>query len=381
MNYRLPLPDASAQTHSKELVRRICQEIEIQGYISFSRYMELALYTPQLGYYSNHLQKIGKDGDFITAPETSVFFGQCIAQQIQQALSGISNGSILEFGAGSGRLAADILMTLDNPPTHYYILELSANLRARQQQYLKDKLPHYFSRIIWLDSLPAHFQGVILANEVIDAMPVDRFYVQAEELQESIIRWENDQLYEDFRPARDELCCAITQLGIEFSPGYLSEINLRLPAWLASLADMLTQGIIVLIDYGYSQSGYYHPERNTGTLMCHYQHRAHPDPLFWPGIQDITTHVDFTRIAEAAVANGLDVAGYTTQAHFLINCNLLTIAADLPDDSVDHYHRAQQLKKLLLPSAMGESFKVMALSKNLDIPLMGFATNDLSERL
>lgn len=381
----LPPPSAAALKITQQLQQRINDEILSAGPMSFARYMDLALYCPGLGYYSNATEKFGAQGDFITAPEISSLFGSCIAQQIAEIIATMpENGAILEFGAGSGRLAGDIiaaLKKLKTLPDRYYILELSATLRHRQQDYLKINAPDFFEKIVWLDHLPLDFQGVIIANEVLDAMPVHRFCWEHGQLWEYQIDAQNEQLIEVKKPASSLLSTQVSRLEMSLNSDYHSEINLALSAWIAALSQFLTKGVVLLIDYGFPRHEYYHPQRSMGTLMCHYQHRAHSQALLWPGLQDITAHVDFTAVAEAAVEHGLEMIGYTNQANFLLSCGILEIAAQMELDTVAHYETSQQLKRLLLPSEMGELFKVMALSKQIDVPLLGFKLNDISEKL
>lgn len=333
MNSHLPLPSQELQQHSQQLITHICQRIALQGRISFADYMQMALYEPGLGYYSAGMQKFGVGGDFITAPEISPLFAQCLAQQIQSVATQLGNSDILEIGAGSGQLAVDLLATLATNnalPAHYYILELSAELRDRQQQKLAALIPQYLDRITWCDHLPTNLHGVIIANEVIDAMPIRRFCYHDNQLFECYVTCDNQQLNEVLAPPGAELTAAFNHLAIETTTqDYTSEINLLLPGWLASLGDSMISGLVLLIDYGFPCREYYHPDRSMGTLMCHYQHRAHSDPYFWPGLQDITAHVDFTAVAEAAVAAGFTVSGYTTQANFLLNCGLTDLATHM----------------------------------------------------
>ena len=351
----------------------INQEIEAAGgKINFARFMELALYAPGLGYYNASSEQIGQTGDFITAPEISPLFAQCLAKQCQQVLTQIGPADILEFGAGNGTMAATILQTLaqlDCLPQHYFILELSANLRQRQKQTLSEICPEYLARVVWLDRLPStDFKGVILANEVLDAMPVHRFRIDTDIIQEYFVALDQDQfiwqLAEASNPNLIEQIIAIKEHIAETTP-YDSEINLALPAFINSLSDILAQGLILLIDYGFPGREYYHPQRHMGTLMCHYQHRTNHDPLQRVGEQDITAHVDFTAVAEAADAQNLHVAGYTQQAAFLLSCGILDMVANNVDN-------AAAVKRLTSPQEMGELFKVMALTRDLDLPLLGF---------
>jgi SAM-dependent MidA family methyltransferase len=385
----LPPPPAEAQALGERLVEQIRGELrECGGALPFSRYMQLCLYSPGLGYYSAGLQKLGADGDFVTAPEISPLFGRCLAQACAGVLKGCG-GDVLEFGAGSGRLSIDLLNELENLdalPERYLVLEPSAELRDRQQALIGAELPRHAARVEWLDRLPGGgFRGVVLANEVLDAMPVERFRWDGESVSRLCVREAGERFdWAECAAQSPELSAAAQPLCREYglAPGYVSEINLMLPAWLQGIADVLGQGMLLLADYGYPRREYYHPQRERGTLRCHYRHRMHEDPFLWPGLQDVTAHVDFTAVAEAAVAAGLDVAGYTTQAAFLLDCGLerLLEAAGGPD-SGDWLQTVQQAKTLIMPGEMGESFKFIALTRGLNGALPGFRMQDMRERL
>ncbi len=380
----LPIPDIIAQQHSAELLNVIQSEIKSHGPMRFARYMQLALYAPGLGYYCAGAHKFGAGGDFITAPEISPLFSRCLAAQIQQVFAVMGEASILEVGAGSGLMAADILLALDAHdalPEKYFILELSAELKMRQKMLLIERVPHLIDKIVWLETLADwQMEGVVLANEVLDAMPVHKFKYE-NELQEFFVDWKNQGLIWHFGSASADLQAQVDQLGIDFSDDYESEINLALSSWVASLSQVLQRGLMLFIDYGYPRHEYYHPDRNMGTLMCHYQHRAHTDPLILTGLQDITAHVDFTAVAEAAVLANLTVAGYTTQANFLLGCGLTEMAATMTADVLQQLEVSQQIKRLILPSEMGELFKVIGLTRNLEIPLLGFSLHNMCEKL
>lgn len=387
--FTLPLPAAAALAHSARLSELIRAEIDrAGGSLPFARYMELALYAPDLGYYRAGTQKFGAGGDFITAPELSPLFSRCLARQCAEVLAG-TGGAILELGAGSGIMAADLLWELERRqalPAQYLILELSGELRARQQETLAARVPHLLEKIHWLDRLPSAFTGIMLGNEVLDALPVTRFTVTAQGPRPLHVTWDGQAFGMIAGPADPALTAAIalldTELGTPLPPGYTSEINLHLPAWIATLADALTQGVLLLIDYGYPRREYYHPQRTDGTLLCHYRQRAHHDPLLWPGVQDITASVDFTAVAEAALAAGLEVSGYTSQAYFLFGSGLEELmAASDPGNTLRHLALAQQVKRLTLPGEMGERFKAIALSKQFDGPLCGFSVFDERGRL
>jgi SAM-dependent MidA family methyltransferase len=379
----LPTPPPELQAHSGKLMQVIRQEIERNhGAISFQRYMELALYAPGLGYYSAGLKKFGAEGDFVTAPEISPLFSHCVAKQCEQVLKTLDQADILEFGAGSAIMAAELLTYLQQKnclPDHYYIIEISADLRARQQDYLKSRLPQFYDRIVWLDQLPKNFRGVILANEVLDAMPIERFQLENQQINQYYVAWENNSFVWKIKPADEMLAREITELAIQNYP-YISEINLLTAPWINSISECLSQGLILLIDYGFPQHEYYFPDRSMGTLMCHYRQYAHTDPLILTGLQDITAHVDFTAVAEAAVQSQLKVAGFTSQAAFLLSLGLLDLANN-NEDVRAKFNINQQIQKLTSPAEMGELFKVMALTKDLNLPLHGFALHDQRHRL
>ena len=362
------------------------------GWIGFDLFMQMALYSPGLGYYSGALKKFGEGGDFITAPEMGDLFGCCLAGQVQQVLAAVPNGSVLEFGAGSGALASSVLnelARLDALPEQYLIMELSGELRARQKQTLATHAAEHLGRVKWLDTLPDSFVGVVLANEVLDAMPVKLF----EQNSEGVIMELGVSLGEDagtdkppiFRWQLDDadlkLQAAVSALALDIDGGqYRSEINFQAQAWIKSLAEMLDRGVILLVDYGFPGAEYYHPDRSAGTLMCHYQHRAHNDPFFLPGQQDITAHVDFSAVAEAAQLAGLEIEGYATQGGFLLSAGLLdTIQMDA--SMQQQIQIAQQVKKLTMPHEMGELFKVLALSRDYKAGLSGFSQQDHTYKL
>jgi SAM-dependent MidA family methyltransferase len=387
----LPEPDAAAKSRSKQLYDRILLACEEQGgSIAFSRYMQLALYEPGLGYYSGGLQKFGTAGDFITAPEVSPLFSQCVARQLAQVLERVSPADVLEFGAGSGVMAAAMLLELEQLqqlPEHYYIVELSAELRERQQQTVISKAPHLLAKVCWLDELPSKpLQGVIVANEVLDAMPVECFRINDGTVEQLRVMAKNKELGACYVKADDDIVEQVRTIEHRrqrpFADGYCSEFNPSVNAWLASINSILDKGLVLLIDYGYPLQEYYLDERSSGTLVCHYQHRAHADPLWYPGLQDITAFVDFTAVAHAAVDAGFEVSGYTSQAMFLMGCGLAELhQAQMSDDPAKQLLLAQQIKTLTLPSEMGERFKTMALTRAVDIPLIGFALSDYRNRL
>jgi len=381
---RLPALDVAAQQHCDTVVAHIQQQVQQQGgWLSFADYMQLALYTPHLGYYSGDANKFGAGGDFVTAPEISPLFAQALANQVSQVLQVIAS-NVLELGAGTGRLAAGLLQrlaALEQSPSHYFILEVSANLRQRQQDFLSAQLPEaIFSRVQWLDALPANFTGVVLGNEVLDAIPVHIVEWQAGQWLARGLAFDQ-QLAWQAQPLQDLSLVAHIDSS-QLPDGYITEVCPAAQGLIASLAKLLQQGVILMLDYGFSAREYYHPQRRQGTLMCHFQHYAHDDPLIYPGLQDITAHVNFTAMAETALAHGLNCAGYTTQAQFLMNCGILQLLQTVsPEDSARYLPMVAAVQKLLSPAEMGELFKVLALSKGLSEPLLGFVSGDKRHHL
>jgi SAM-dependent MidA family methyltransferase len=367
-------------------VQRIRDEIETHGgWISFERFMEMALYEPGMGYYSAGATKLGRDGDFVTAPEISPLFSRCLAMQCAEVLTQLGGGSILELGAGSGVMAADLLLELAMQqclPDRYLILEVSADLRARQRVTIEQRAPHLLDRVQWLDRLPEQLRGVVLANEVLDALPVQRFSIRGAQVNAIGVTWQLGQLDWSEVRADAHLEAAVraieTASGEALPDGYRSELNQRIHPWLRGIAESLSAGVALFIDYGLPRRQYYRPERNEGTLLCHYRHRFHADPLFAIGVQDIGAWVDFTAVAEAGSDAGLRVAGFSTQAHFLIGCGIEHYLANLPDQlTVDRVQIARQAMVLTLPGEMGERFKVIGLAANYEYALRGFSTRDL----
>ena len=385
----LPAPTDAEHAHSERLQQLIARETDSAGgSIGFDRFMQLALYAPGLGYYSAGKHKFGSAGDFITAPELGSLFARCLAHQCAPVLQKLNNADVLEAGAGSGALAADLLLeleTLGALPRNYYILELSPDLRARQAQHLGQRAAHLAARVHWLDDLPhGGFRGVILANELLDAMPVQRFVVDDSGVQEMCVTWRNGAFAWSIRAADAALAGYIGARvdARELPPGYHSEIGLQAEAWVRSMGALLEHGLLLLIDYGFPRAEYYHPQRSSGTLMCHYRHRAHDNPLILAGLQDITAHVDFTAVAEAGTGVGLSLLGYTSQAAFLLAGGITQLAGrHVADDERAHILLAQEIKKLTLPQEMGELFKVMAFGRGLTAPLSGFSLQDRRGRL
>lgn len=389
----LPTPSEEAIEHSDKLSVNIRRYLSRHKTLPFSKYMEMALYTPQLGYYAGGLPKIGKTGDFITAPEVSPIFSRCIARQASQVLSQLDEPNLIEFGAGQGTMAKDILLELEQiqQPFHrYYIVEISADLRARQRQTFEKHLSaETIKKIIWLDTLPkTPISAVVLANEVLDAMPFERIRIEPEQSLQGFVSFnETEQQFEWRYKTITDLGLQkfanqlIQHIGKVSDLGYETEINLNLKPWLKSVSDILSQGLVLLVDYGYSRHEYYQPARVMGTLRCHYQHRAHNNPFFYPGLQDITAHVDFTAVAEEAFDSGFKIAGFTTQAHFLMGSGLLEMSVDPEAHVTEQIGIAQQIKTLTLPDEMGETFKAIALTKDFDQPLIGFSVRDLRHQL
>ncbi len=383
----LPSPSSEAHAHSLRLLKKLQTQISAQGgAISFEQYMQAALYQPELGYYRCGTQKFGANGDFITAPEVSPLFARCLARFALQVGTG---NTILEVGAGSGKLAAHILQQLqhqDATPVHYWILEVSSELRQRQRETISQLCPQMLERVQWLDDLPDGFAGVVIANELLDAMPVRRFRIRGQKLFEQYVAWcdgllcYRDKVLGDVRLI-DRIATLREQTSIAEADNYLSEVNFMAEDWLRTLGKKLQQGVVLLIDYGYPRSAYYHAQRSAGTLMCHYQHRAHPDPLILPGLQDITAHIDFTAMADAALEGGMEISGFTTQGHFLLNMGVLETDAQDNLDEAQRLAMATEIKQLTLDTEMGEQFKVMACSKQYDGVVPGFIHHDLRHLL
>ncbi len=400
----LPPPSAEAQAFSQALCERIVTAIEAAGgWIPFSEYMALALYAPGLGYYSGGAHKFGAAGDFVTGPEMTPLFGQTLARTVAPMLAA-SSPIITEAGAGTGKLAGDLLLALeklDQLPERYDILELSGELAERQRQHLQTTVPHLMDRIHWLSALPDSLSGVVIGNEVLDAMPVELIRWQRAETPQVQRLGVRLEVVEDgarfisapaptAQAASAALIDRVRALADKYAwpDDYTTELPEAGPAWVATVAQRMTHGALLLIDYGFPRHEFYHHERTGGTLMCHYRHRAHPDPYYWPGLQDITAHVDFTAIAEAGFDAGLEVTGYCTQAGWLMDAGLLDLlAAQQPTDynqADGQWVRTQHaVQTLLSPAEMGEFFKVILLTKGLpaDLRIPGFLRSDRSHTL
>lgn len=384
----LPALTSWERTHSDAVAALIRAEIAAAGgWLSFERFMELALYAPGLGYYSAGSVKLGAGGDFVTAPEVSELFGRCLARQCLEVLRE-TGGGILELGAGTGALAATLLTRLDAQgalPERYAILEVSADLAARQRARLAGLAPRVRERVVWLERLPANpLHGVILANEVADALPCRRFTVEAGAVRELGVALAPGGALASAAADPDAVlaaaCDALLGTPPRVADGYTSEVCLRLTPWIRTLSECLQRGVLLLLDYGLPRAHYYHPQRVSGTLRCHFRQRAHDDPFVNPGLQDITAWVDFTRLAEAAADAGLEVAGFATQAALLLALGLEELVAEA-GDATTRARLAGEARRLIMPEEMGEAFKAMALARGYARPLTGFALQDLRRQL
>lgn len=366
----LPQPSPEAQAASNSLLSIITQEISNHaGWISFARYMELALYAPRFGYYTGGAAKLGSAGDFITAPEISSLFGGALANVARQVLTQTSN-QLMEFGAGTGKLALDLLTELHRrecPPDRYYIVELSGELRSRQEQTL-----NAFPEVVWLEQMPLSFSGMVLGNEVLDAMPVQLVKKTNSGWQELGVSWQGDALTWTLRELADLSVLEQIPNIDELPVGYLTEVHPVACGFMATVAQMLQvggSGLVLWIDYGFPAAEYYLHQRDQGTLMCHYRHHAHAEPFYWPGLQDITAHVDFSALTRAGQLAGLDLLCYTSQANFLIHADIAEILMRTsPADPLHYLPQANAMQKLVSPAEMGELFKVLAMGVNVTLP-------------
>ena len=381
----LPALDDRERAHVERMHGLVRAEVEARGgAIAFSRYMEIALYAPRLGYYRAGWRTFGVQGDFVTAAEVSPLFSRAVARQVEQVLSAIGSREVVEIGAGTGTMAARMLAELaPRGAVRYRILEPSGALAARQRETIEALAPDALSSVGWLDALPEPgLRGVVLANEVVDALPVERFETTADGVAMHRVGfeagrpvWRRDRA----DPWLDEAVESIEDdIGHRLPAGYVSELGPTRAAWAASVAERLECGLVLLMDYGFPRREYYHPDRRDGTLRCHFRHRRHHDPLVLCGVQDITAHVDFTALARAS---GLDVAGFTTQGDFLLGCGLLDLVSDLDPGSSEFVRLTAQIKRITLPGEMGEAVKVMALTRGIEEPLMGFSGRDHRVRL
>lgn len=396
----LPVPAADALGASAELAARIRDAIAAAGgWLPFDRYMELALYTPGLGYYSGGARKFGRraeDGsDFVTAPELSPLFARTLARALAQALEASGTRALMEFGAGTGRLAAGILSafeTLGTPLDSYAIVDLSGELRERQRETIEALAGPLAARVRWLDALPERFDGVVIGNEVLDAMPIQLYartggvwHARGVGIAETgELRFEARALNAPLVSLSQEDAALLAQLDAEVDPeiDYVAEVHPAGAAFTRTVCTMLARGAAFFIDYGFPRAEYYHPQRTEGTLMCHYRHHAHGDPFLYPGLQDITAHVEFTRIAEAGVQAGADVLGYTSQARFLMNTGITDVLSEIdPADAAHFLPAANAVQKLMSEAEMGELFKVIAFSRGIDGTLDAFARGDRTHTL
>jgi len=379
----LPVPSAEAEAVSANLGAHIRSELEHSGgWLSFARFMELVLYTPGLGYYSAGSIKLGPEGDFVTAPELSPLFARCLARQVAQ-LRAAGIPEVIELGAGSGVLAAELLKALaalEQLPERYLILEVSGDLRERQRARFAKLCPELLERVEWLDVLPRGLEAVLVANEVLDAIPTHVIRTRAGEIEELGVTANGEAFQHAYRPATGALLRAAATLRLP--DDYETEINLAARAFVSSFARVIHRGVLLFIDYGFPAAEYYHPQRSRGTLMCHYRHQAHDDPFVLLGLQDMTAHVDFTAIATAGTDADLSVMGFATQAQFLVNAGITDILAETPATDVRAYAPlAGQAQKLLSSAEMGELFKVLALGRGIDEPLLGFVRGDRTHTL
>lgn len=382
---QLPVPDAVASAHSARVVDAVRARIDAAGgWISFADYMQLVLYAPGLGYYVAGARKFGADGDFVTAPEMTPLFARTLAVQVGAILAATAEREIVELGAGSGALAADLLNALAAAgalPSHYRILEVSPDLRERQRATIARRAPDHLARVAWIDRLPARIDGAALMNEVLDAVPPHVVVRRAGAWFERGVTW-SGRLALDDRPLAGGALCARAAERFPADGDYASELNPAAEALTMAVGMRIAAGALLIIDYGFPQAEFYTPQRREGTLMAHYRHRALTDPLVWPGLADLTAHVDFTAIALAGERGGLTVAGYAPQATFLVNCGILDRLREVGEPtSVAYIREAAAVQKLLSPAEMGELFKVLALAKRDDIAWPGFVNGDRTHRL
>ena len=383
----LPQPSTVAREHSDRLVGHIVHAIaDADGWISFADYMQAVLYAPGLGYYAAGTSKLGVSGDFVTAPELTPLFGRTLAAQLAQVLAHVADGEIVEVGPGSGCLAADILMALAEYralPARYLLLELSPDLRERQRQRLAAGVPEHMARVAWIDALPERWRGAVIANEVFDAVPAHVVARQGGKwLERGVTVDATAHLAFGDRPLAAGMLRHMAQARFPEAGDYVSELNPAAEALATTLAQRCERGLMLLVDYGFPAAEYYHPQRDAGTLMVHYRHHALADPFFYPGLSDITAHVDFSALARAGCAGGMTVAGFATQAQFLVACGVLEQLARCGDpESANYLRAASAVQQLTSPAEMGELFKVLALTRGLDIELVGFRDDDRSHRL
>ncbi|MGE5170555.1 MAG: class I SAM-dependent methyltransferase [Rudaea sp.] len=380
----LPLPDEASRGHSERVVAHIRAAIDAAGgFVPFSRYMELALYAPGLGYYVSGRRKFGPGGDFVTAPELSPLYGAALARQLAPILRA-TRGEIVELGAGSGALAASLLRALagtEGAPTAYRILEVSPALREEQRATIETCAADGRDGVEWIDRLPDAVDGVVLMNEVLDAVPPAVIARRGDAWFERGVAWRDEALAWDERTLTDAKLLAIARERFPPEGDYVSEVNPAAEALVATLGRRLASGALLIADYGFPAREYYHPQRNAGTLVGHYRHRVHADPFLWPGLSDLTAHVDFTAVAQAGIRAGLQVKAFATQASFLLGCGILDLLRDVgPPESLDYLRAASDVQKLLATSEMGELFKVLLLARG-DARWRSLALMDMARRL
>ena len=381
----LPEPDADARAHSGRVRAAVADAIaQAGGFLPLERYLQLVLYAPGLGYYVAGTRKFGRDGDFVTAPELTPLFGAALARQVGEIL-GAGGGDVVELGAGSGALAADLLLALaeaDRLPASYVIVDVSPELRERQRATLRERAGAHADRVVWRDALPDAIDGAVVLNEVLDAIAPHVVVRRAGRwLERGVVLHEQRFVLAD-RPLADAALTALAEARFPPEVDYASEINPAAEALVTDLGRRLAHGALLILDYGFARAEYYHPQRSSGTLMGHYRHRAHADPLLWPGLSDLTAHVDFTAIAEAGESAGLHVAGYASQAAFLLGCGILDrLARTGAPDAAAYLRAAAAVQQLTSPAEMGELFKVLALARDDDIAWPGFTLSNRVDRL
>ena len=394
MKDALPPPDEDQLAASRALARRLSEAIGAAGgWLRFDEWMRRTLYEPGLGYYSGGSRKFGAEGDFVTAPEISPLFGECVAAQCAQWFDEGVEPAVFEFGAGSGALAAQVLARLEAlgfPGVEYRIVELSGELRERQRETIAARAPRAAAPVRWLDALPERIDGVVLGNELLDAMPVRLFRLEGEAVLERGVTLSQGAFALADRPA-DAAFEAAVRAALDRSgwaahggwpDGYCSELGEQAAAWTGSVASRIGRGAMLLLDYGFPRAEYYHPQRAQGTLMCHYRHRAHADPLWLPGLQDVTAHVDFGAVRDAALAGGLELLGYASQANFLLNCGLLeSFARTSGGDAIEQARASRAVQKLVSEAEMGELFKAIAFGRGVGGDALGFRRRDRSASL
>lgn len=382
MDPQLPAPSATAAASSQALKAIIAQEIHRKsGWIPFSRFMELALYAPKYGYYTGGAHKIGAAGDFITAPTLTPLFGQTLAQQLNAVLPQ-TEGNVYEFGAGTGALAATLLQNLSDGLKHYYIIEISPELAARQIEHIRTHAPDAADKVIHLDALPDILNGIVIGNEVLDAVPCEVVQHKDGGFWQIGVAFEAEQFIQQAKPLESPALLQAAQAYFPATEPYTSELHTAQHALMRTLGEKLTCGAVIFIDYGFDAAQYYHPQRNMGTFIGHYRHHTIHDPFFHIGLTDLTAHVNFTDIAQAGTDAGLDLIGYTTQANFLLNLGITdALAATAAPESASYLREAAAIQQLISQHEMGELFKVIAFGRNIDVDWQGFTQGDICHKL